>query len=82
MLSGLNSTIKKYPDPLQQWTNQLVNYNWQFILNATAHYLDSRWKNDVYPEYQHKILGRFPFSDSPRDVSLTALNDFFKLKEY
>ncbi|MEI9698250.1 ImcF-related family protein [Moellerella wisconsensis] len=78
MLSGLNTTIKKYPDPLQQWTNQLVNYNWQFILNATAHYLDSRWKNDVYPEYQHKILGRFPFSDSPRDVSLTALNDFFQ----
>ncbi len=78
LLNALQGVAKKYPAPIQKWVDELIERNWQFILNESALYLDNQWKENVYSNYQNKILGRFPFSDSPHDVSLSALNDFFQ----
>ena len=78
ILNRLIATSQKYPVSIQKWIDELIKKNWQFILNESALYLDTQWQENVYSSYQSEISGRFPFSDSPHDVSLSALNNFFQ----
>jgi type VI secretion system protein ImpL len=66
------------PAPLKQWIFSLTNDAWKILLMQTRHYVEQRWQRHVFPFYQNKLVGYYPFSkEAMNEVSLQSFNQFF-----
>jgi type VI secretion system protein ImpL len=55
-----------------------VRQIWKIVLDETRKDLERNWKNSVHAVYNHKLQGRFPFTDGALDASLIDVADFFR----
>ena len=66
------------PKVQQQWILHLTEQLETFYENAAYSYLDSIWRENVYPVYMKHIHGKFPFDPNSQDeISFIEFNRFF-----
>ncbi|WP_261599293.1 type VI secretion system membrane subunit TssM [Marinomonas sp. BSi20414] len=66
------------PKPLDSMMTKLADESWYVIKQEAIHYLEVRWRDDIYKVYEQKFAGRYPFDPrSSRDVSLQDFEAFF-----
>ncbi|AGH81618.1 IcmF-like protein [Psychromonas sp. CNPT3] len=66
------------PKPLDSMIKKLADESWYVVKQEAIKYLEVRWIDDVYKEYQEKLASRYPFdAQSKKDVSLQDFEQFF-----
>ncbi|HET9958733.1 MAG TPA: type VI secretion system membrane subunit TssM [Polyangiaceae bacterium] len=48
------------------------------VVTQGGTYESDKWKTEVWEVYNQKIAGKYPFADSPTEVSLAEFADFFR----
>lgn len=73
-----NTDIKKLPNDLERYYNQLSNYSWSFIENYGISLFNSAWINEVYTPFINDIAPFYPFNkESSTDLSMDSFKTFF-----
>src|SRR5690606_39537133 len=53
--------------------------SWMLVLNDAYHYLNQRYRNELYAFYKSSLRQRYPFSaHSESDVAIADFREFFK----
>ena len=59
-----------------------VRATWQALLAEASKDVQTQWENQVLPNYQGDIVGRFPFQqDSQQDADMDSIKQFFGLQQ-
>jgi len=77
-ISELYAESQQFPEPLSTWTHQIADDMWFTVISGARKYLNQRWHEQVFKEYQTRIANRFPL-DSKRsnDLAIADFNHFF-----
>jgi type VI secretion system protein ImpL len=60
---------------------QPLRQTWASILRDAGYRLDGLWRTQISDNFKRDLGNNFPFNNSGRDVSLSALTQFLKSKE-
>lgn len=75
----LKNLAQQMPTPLNQWLNEIADNSAGVLLSGAHRIIDNAWRTNVYPSYQTKIQGKFPFNkNNEMTVSLNDFGDFFR----
>lgn len=78
-ISATRESAAPLPAPLQLWVIQLADQSWQSVLSASAEYVNSRYRHEVYRPYKDALADYYPFNPtSQRDVELDDFGRFFQ----
>ncbi|KPW75058.1 Type VI secretion protein IcmF [Pseudomonas syringae pv. coriandricola] len=78
-LSKLRNAATMLPQPVGGWFNALAEDTWSFVLYQSHHYLNQRYKAELYGFYEQSLDKRYPFhAHSSSDVALNDFREFFK----
>ncbi|MCF5678607.1 type VI secretion system membrane subunit TssM, partial [Pseudomonas syringae] len=78
-LSKLRNAATLLPQPVGGWFNALAEDTWSFVLYQSHHYLNQRYKAELYGFYEQSLDKRYPFhAHSSSDVALNDFREFFK----
>ncbi|TKX32757.1 type VI secretion system membrane subunit TssM [Campylobacter aviculae] len=70
--------IKKLPNDLERYYNELSNYSWNFIENHGISLFNNAWINEVYIPFINDIAPFYPFNkESTTDLSMDNFKTFF-----
>jgi type VI secretion system protein ImpL len=75
LLTGLDSRSRLVLEPLLM---NPIRGSRAGVHDAGFASLSERWKAEVWEIYATKLAPRFPFADSPAEVSLAEFSDFFR----
>jgi type VI secretion system protein ImpL len=75
LLSGLDSRSRMVLEPLLM---NPIRGSRKGVMNADFSSLSERWKAEVWEIYATKLAQRYPFADTPAEVSLAEFTDFFR----
>jgi len=79
VLDELDSTSRLLPRQVQEWFGSLEAQVWEHWLVDSERYLQSRWEDEVYSEYQQRLAGRFPLvAGARREVRPGTLASFLR----
>lgn len=74
----LKNLAQQMPTPLNQWLNEIADNSVGVLLSGAHRVINNAWRANVYPSYQTKLQGKFPFNKQNEiAVSLTDFGDFF-----
>ncbi|QBR83250.1 type VI secretion protein IcmF [Legionella israelensis] len=73
----LYSHSQRLPEPVSNWIKQLADDSWVLLINDTRQYINQKWQDIVFKEYQTKIAHRYPFEASQNEIALSDFNHFF-----
>lgn len=74
----VRSTALRLPEPIQTWLHDLSRESWRMLLIQTRTQINTAWKSEVIPEYEHTIKDRYPISRSgSHDMTLSEFTGFF-----
>ncbi|RMT19486.1 Type VI secretion protein IcmF [Pseudomonas amygdali pv. lachrymans] len=77
-LSNLRNAAAVLPQPLGGWLSALAEDTWSFVLYQSHHYLNQRYKAELYSFYEQSLAKRYPFhAHSSSDVALNDFREFF-----
>ncbi|WP_199187175.1 MULTISPECIES: type VI secretion system membrane subunit TssM [unclassified Photobacterium] len=75
---ALNQMATNLPAPLDTIVKGIADESWYVLKQEAIKYVEVRWQNDVYKEYQEKLITRYPFNhNASKDVSLKDFESFF-----
>ncbi|AKN25031.1 type VI secretion system membrane subunit TssM [Stutzerimonas stutzeri] len=78
-INQLRSSAARLPQPLGKWLGLLAEDSWSLVLTDAYHYLNQRYRNELYASYRGSLRERYPFSaHSASDVALADFREFFK----
>ncbi|MGE4460780.1 MAG: type VI secretion system membrane subunit TssM, partial [Stenotrophomonas sp.] len=78
-INQLRNSAARLPQPVGQWLGLLAEDSWSLVLNDAYHYLNQRYRNELYASYRGALRERYPFSaHSTSDVALADFREFFK----
>ncbi len=75
LLGGLDSRSRMVLEPLLM---NPIRGSAEGVMNADFISLSERWKAEVWEIYATKLAPRYPFADTPAEVSLAEFTDFFR----
>lgn len=79
VLDELDNTSRLLPKQVRLWFDSLEAQVWEHWLTDSERYLQSRWEDEVFSDYQQQLAGRFPLvAGARREVRLGAFANFFK----
>ncbi|MDJ0807733.1 MAG: type VI secretion system membrane subunit TssM, partial [Gammaproteobacteria bacterium] len=73
----LRRRAKRLPPPLNSWIYALSERGWNVVLGSSRSELSSILQSDVQPLCKRGIAGRYPFSKTQREVTMTDFSAFF-----
>lgn len=77
-LNNLRSAATVLPQPVGGWFDKLAEDTWSFVLYQSHHYLNQRYKAELYSFYEQSLDKRYPFhAHSSSDVALEDFREFF-----
>lgn len=77
-VTALYSQSRRLPEPLSVWVKQLADDSWTLLIKDTRQFINQKWQETVFADYQKNIAGRYPFAASEtEEVALSAFNQFF-----
>lgn len=53
-----------------------LSQTWKGVMTTGVKGMDAQWQQEIVAVWQKEFDNTFPFTDSPKDASLAALNDF------
>lgn len=53
-----------------------LSQTWKGVMTTGVKGMDAQWQQDIVAVWHKEFDNTFPFTDSPKDASLAALNDF------
>lgn len=66
------------PEPLQTWLQKMTLDSWRILLTQAAQYIDQRWQEEIFSDYQSQIQHRYPLEhDARAELSLPHFQAFF-----
>ena len=78
-INQLRSSAARLPQPVGKWLGLLAEDSWSLVLSDAYHYLNQRYRNELYASYRGALRERYPFSaHSASDVALADFREFFK----
>lgn len=78
-INQLRSSAARLPQPVGNWLGLLAEDSWMLVLNDAYHYLNQRYKSELYAAYDGSLKQRYPFSaHSESDVAIADFREFFK----
>lgn len=88
-LQGVNNPIRQLknlaqqmPTPINQWLNEIADNSAGVLLSGAHRVVNNAWRTNVYPNYQTKLQGKFPFNKQNEvAISLNDFGDFFGHEE-
>ena len=82
-INQLRSSAARLPQPLGKWLGLLTEDSWSLVLTDAYHYLNQRYRNELYASYRGSLRERYPFSaHSASDVALADFREFFKAEAW
>ncbi|MEC6797048.1 type VI secretion system membrane subunit TssM [Photobacterium sp. S4TG1] len=73
----LQQIATNLPKPLDNLVRDIAEESWYVVKQEAIKYVEVRWQSDVYKEYQQKLMSRYPFNNTSKDVSLKDFEAFF-----
>jgi type VI secretion system protein ImpL len=78
-INQVRSSAARLPQPVGNWLSLLAEDSWMLVLNDAYHYLNQRYKSELYAAYDGSLKQRYPFSaHSESDVAIADFREFFK----
>lgn len=78
-INQVRSSAARLPQPVGNWLGLLAEDSWMLVLNDAYHYLNQRYKSELYAAYDGSLKQRYPFSaHSESDVAIADFREFFK----
>ncbi|KRW61202.1 type VI secretion system membrane subunit TssM [Pseudomonas sp. TTU2014-080ASC] len=78
-INQVRSSAARLPQPLNGWLTLLAEDTWALVLNDAYHYLDQRYRSELYAAYTTSLKERYPFTaHSASDVAVADFREFFK----
>jgi type VI secretion system protein ImpL len=77
-LTQLRVAADRLPEPMRSWFIDIADQSWAMTLDKATNYVQLQYRTDVYAVYANTIRGRYPFTDTDKDVALGDFNEFFK----
>ncbi|MDX1725013.1 MAG: type VI secretion system membrane subunit TssM [Pseudomonas sp.] len=78
-INQVRSSAARLPQPVGNWLGLLAEDSWMLVLNDAYHYLNQRYKSELYAAYKGSLKQRYPFSaHSESDVAIADFREFFK----
>lgn len=69
---------KGLPTPIREWYQAIALNNWFIVMKETQQSINTQWAQRIYPFYQEKIAGKYPFNPYSEDgVSIQDFTLFF-----
>ncbi len=77
----LRTLADRSPEPLKSWLNELSMNIWSVAFKDTHHYINEKYKADVYSFYLERLHHRYPlFKQQKDEITLSDFATFFKPK--
>ncbi|MVW73965.1 type VI secretion system membrane subunit TssM [Pseudomonas xionganensis] len=78
-INEVRSSAARLPQPVGNWLGLLAEDSWGMVLADAYHYLNQRYRSELYAAYQGSLQQRYPFSaHSESDVAIADFREFFK----
>jgi type VI secretion system protein ImpL len=78
-INQVRSSAARLPQPVGNWLGLLAEDSWMLVLGDAYHYLNQRYKSELYAAYNGSLKQRYPFSaHSESDVAIADFREFFK----
>lgn len=78
-INQVRSSAQRLPQPVGKWFNLLAEDSWMLLLSDAYHYINQRYRSELYAAYQGSLRQRYPFNaHSESDVALADFREFFK----
>ncbi|WP_447592163.1 type VI secretion system membrane subunit TssM [Aquipseudomonas campi] len=78
-INQVRSNAARLPQPIGNWLGLLAEDTWVLVLGDAHHYLNQRYKSELYAAYNGSLKQRYPFSaHSESDVAIADFREFFK----
>ncbi|MBV2207879.1 MAG: type VI secretion system membrane subunit TssM, partial [Pseudomonas sp.] len=78
-INQLRNSAARLPQPLGKWLGLLAEDSWSLVLSDAYHYLNQRYRSELYASYRGSLRERYPFSaHSASDVAIADFREFFK----
>jgi type VI secretion system protein ImpL len=78
-INQVRSSAARLPQPVGNWLGLLAEDSWMLVLGDAYHYLNQRYKSELYAAYSGSLKQRYPFSaHSESDVAIADFREFFK----
>ena len=78
-INQVRSSAERLPQPVGKWFNLLAEDSWMLVLSDAYHYINQRYRSELYAAYQGSLRQRYPFNaHSESDVALADFREFFK----
>jgi type VI secretion system protein ImpL len=78
-INQVRSSAARLPQPVGNWLGLLAEDSRMLVLGDAYHYLNQRYKSELYAAYSGSLKQRYPFSaHSESDVAIADFREFFK----
>ncbi len=78
-INQVRSSAGRLPQPVGKWLGLLAEDSWMLVLSDAYHYLNQRYRSELYAAYGGSLRQRYPFNaHSESDVALADFREFFK----
>ncbi len=74
------SSLNSLPIYVKKWYRDVLQDNWNYLLQNTKQYMNKIYKDEVYSFYQKRLKNKYPIQKTQKDnfVKLEDFSDFFK----
>jgi intracellular multiplication protein IcmF len=77
-VSLLYTQARQLPEPLSSWAKQIAGDTWVILIKDSRQYINQKWQETVYREFQSTIAKRYPFdSTQHEEITIADFNHFF-----
>lgn len=77
-VSLLFNQSKQLPEPLSSWAKQIAGDAWVILIRDSRYFINEKWKQTVYLDFQNSIAKRYPFEASQNnEIAISEFNHFF-----
>lgn len=67
------------PTPVKVWLQEIARNTWAALLASARDYISTQYVNELYPDYQKFVKGRFPFNaQAKQEIEISEFTDFFQ----
>jgi type VI secretion system protein ImpL len=78
-IQQVSRAAKRLPPPFNTWFALSADESWALILTGAHHYLNQRYRDELYAPYNESLKERYPFSArNQSDVALADFREFFR----
>ncbi len=77
----LRKQASNLPKPLSMWLDSIAAQSWKLLLTHANQTINQAWQQQVLPQYQRLISGRYPFDlHGKQSMTINDLTQFFSPK--